>query len=96
MAQELDCIIETGCYKLQCEEGKHVVGGEVQKYLEYHAHALPDSSQQGQGGQKAVHRVKNTEQVRDFHTKLGFLNRDDAGGDKVKDFLHLSQVSHSS
>lgn len=93
MSKELDCIINTGSYILQCGEGKYIIDGEVQKFLEYDVH---DSSELEHGGQRTVHRVKNSEQVRDFLTKLGFLNRDDTGGDKVKDFLYLSQVSESS
>lgn len=94
VAQELGCIIETGYYTFQCGEEK---GGEFQRFLEYDIHASPSSSEHEQEGQSGgnLHQVKNSEQVRDFLTKLGFLNRDDKA-ERVKDFLHLSQVSHSS
>jgi hypothetical protein len=103
VSQELDYIIDTGYYTLECGEERHVVGSETLRCLEYSVHAQPTSSDQEHGeqpvdGQRMVHRVKNSEQVRDFLMKLGFLNRDDTEGDRknrAKDFLHLSQVFHS-
>ncbi len=34
----------------------------------------------------------NIEQVKDFVRKLGFMDKEKEGGDKIKHFLHLSQV----
>ena len=84
VAQELNCITETGHYIFQYGEA---VDGEIQRFLEYDVRASPDSLQGQGGGQKTVHRVKNNEEIRNFLTKLGFLNRDED-----RDFLHLSQV----
>lgn len=35
----------------------------------------------------------NSEQVRDFVRKLGFVDKDKKGGNQIKQFLHLYQVS---
>lgn len=95
MDLELDCIVKTGRYTFHFGEEKLRSGGEVQMFLEYDFHTPSEQELGGQleGDQGTVHRVKNSEQVRDFLTKLGFLNRDETGGDRVKGFLHLSQVS---
>ncbi len=34
----------------------------------------------------------NIDQVKDFVRKLGFMDKEKEGGDKIKHFLHLSQV----
>lgn len=93
MDLELDCIIKTGRYTFHLGEEN---GGEVLMFLEYDFHTTSEQELGGQleGVHRTVHRVKNGAQVRDFLMKLGFLNRDEAGGDRVKGFLHLSQVSH--
>lgn len=35
----------------------------------------------------------NAEQISDFVRKLGFLDTEKEGGDKIKDFLHINEVS---
>ena len=35
----------------------------------------------------------NAEQINDFVRKLGFLDTEKEGGDKIKDFLHINEVS---
>lgn len=37
----------------------------------------------------------NLEQIGDFVTKLGFLDKDGEGGGNIKDFVHLNQVNHA-
>ena len=37
---------------------------------------------------------KNSEQIRDFVRKLGFVDEEKKGGDQIRHFLQLNQVSH--
>ena len=91
MGHELDCIIETGCYTLLGGE-KYGDGGHM--FLTYVFHAQPTVPKQVSKKETNQGRVhKNSEQIRDFVRKLGFLDKDQKGGDRVKNFLHLSQVN---
>lgn len=55
----------------------------------FHAQRIGSEKETNQG---RVH--KNSEQIRDFVRKLGFLDKDQKGGDRVKNFLYLSQVNY--
>ena len=58
--------------------------------------AMPSSSLGVEFQGDKVRREKwNREQIGDFVRKLGFLDKDKEGGDRIKHFLRLSQVSHA-
>ena len=103
VAQELECIISTGSYTFNLG-GEEVGNGKGEMLLEYEAAAsapLPPTatptlekseSQAMLGGSRKKERWTG-EQIGDFLRKLGFMDVDkNKGGDKIKDFLHLSQV----
>ncbi len=53
-----------------------------------------EESEMNSQGDEVVSQVEsmNMEQVKDFVRKLGFMDKEKEGGDKIKHFLHLSQV----
>lgn len=86
VAQELDCIINTGNYTF------HLRDTEGQMFLEYKFH-----TSQMDSDADPICRKMNGEQIRDFVRKLGFLDKDkdEDGAQKIKHFLHHNQVSHT-
>lgn len=49
-------------------------------------------SRHPEGGGRNLERW-NSEQINDFVRKLGFLDTEKAGGEKIKHFLHINEVS---
>lgn len=60
-----------------------------------HQVATPSSLGVEPQGDKVRREKWNREQIGDFVRKLGFLDKDKEGGDRIKLFLRLSQVSHA-
>ena len=95
MAKELDCIIATGNYLLQTPDAS-CRGAEL--VLEYSASQqfTPTSLSQPpclEGSELGINvQHWNTEQIGDFVLKLGFLDTETEGGDKIKNFLHVNEV----
>lgn len=95
MAKKLDCIIATGYYLLQTPDASSR-GAEL--ILEYSPSQqfTPTSLSQPpnlEGPELGINvQHWNTEQIGDFVRKLGFLDTEKEGGDKIKNFLHVHEV----
>ena len=84
MAKELDCIITTGNYLFQTSDTS---GSGTELILEYSpSHSQPASQENSEV------QCWNSEQINDFVRKLGFLDTEKEGGDKIKHFLHINEV----
>ena len=87
LATELDCIIAIGNYLFLTPEN----GSEAELILEYQFFPPPSLKDS-----EAVVNMQhwNSEQISDFVRNLGFLDteKDKAGGDKIKHFLHVNEV----
>ena len=100
VAKDLEYIVNTGCFKFEFGE-READNREGRLLLEYKS-PIPTLQQittisQLEGSEKeseVIFQVKsmNIEQVKDFVRKLGFMDKEKEGGDKIKHFLHLSQV----
>ena len=94
MAKELDCIIRTGNYHFQTSDTS---GGGAELILEYIpslSHQFPPTLPHSQPSSQEDSEVQcwNSEQINDFVRKLGFLDTEKEGGDKIKHFLHINEV----
>ena len=95
MAKELDCIIATGNYLFQTPDTSSR-GAEL--ILEYSPSQQfnPTSLSQPSNPEDPELRTSvqrwNSEQISDFVRKLGFLDTEKEGGDKIKEFLHVNEV----
>jgi len=95
VARELDCIIATGKYLFQPPDASSR-GAEL--ILEYSPSQqfTPTSLSQPpnlEGPELGINMQHwNTEQIGDFVRKLGFLDTEKEGGDKIKNFLHVNEV----
>ena len=95
VAKDLDCIIQTGHYQFEFTSNEGIM-----MTLEYCPQAaLPAQSsslgngskpndKEGPGGKERWSK----EQIDDFVRKLGFLDAEKEGGDKIKHFLTLNEV----
>ena len=115
MANELECIINTGHYIFSLSSS--TLGGEACMTLEYIPSAQPllppistvveeggtprtlvhsgSYTESGLGNGTTVMSRKenwNMEQINDFVMKLGFLDAQKEGGDRIKHFLHINEV----
>lgn len=87
---ELECIIATGNYLFLAPNSNS--NGTVLK-LEYSPYSYQFTSHSRNGHEAATNmQCWNSEQISDFVRKLGFLDTEKAGGDKIKHFLHVSEV----
>ena len=100
VAKELHCILTTGSFLF------HVLNTRssgVELILEYSPSpsqqfaplSLPTLSQpSSQEYSEVVVNMQcwNSEQISDFVLKLGFLDSEKEGGDKIKHFLHINEV----
>ena len=82
MAKELDYIITTGNYLFQTSDTSSSGAELILEYRPYHSQ--PTSQEEVQ--------CWNSEQINDFVRKLGFLDTEKEGGDKIKHFLHINEV----
>ena len=98
MAKELDCIITTGNYLFQTSDTS---GSGAQLILEYSpslSHQSPPTlsptQPSNQEDSEMVVNMQhwNSEQINDFVRKLGFLDTEKEGGNKIKHFLHINEV----
>lgn len=95
--KELDCIIETGFYTFQLA-GDESGNGKSQMFLEYIPSTTQLLSGNVQGGSEYQDKDKvqkehwSMEQIGDFVRKLGFIDKEKEGGDKIKNFLEINQV----
>ena len=100
MAKELDCIIATGNFLFHA---LNTSSSGVELILEYSPSPsqqftpllLPALSQPSsqEDSEVAVNVQRwNSEQISDFVLKLGFLDSEKEGGDKIKHFLHIIEV----
>ena len=95
VAKELDCIIATGKYLFQTPDASSR-GTEL--ILEYSPSqqftptslSQPPNLEDPELGINMQHW--NSEQIGDFVRKLGFLDTEKEGGDKIKNFLHVNEV----
>ena len=110
MAKDLDCIILTGHYQFEFTSSEGIVmtlqycpADNPQAALPSQPSSLEDGSSQrpqpmkpsdkeGPGGKERWSK----EQIDDFVRKLGFLDTEKEGGDKIKHFLHSNEVYHVS
>ena len=116
MANELECIINTGVFIFTLSSGG-ASGGEASMNLEYVPSAqsvfplmtqaeeggtprtLPNSGSYPESGlSNGTHVTNRTEnwnreQINDFVRKLGFLDAQREGGNQIKHFLHINEVS---
>ena len=108
MAKDLDCIIQAGYYQFEFTSSEGIVmtlqycpSDNPQAALPAQQSSLEDGSPQrlqptkpsdieGLGGKERWSK----EQIDDFVRKLGFLDAEKEGGDKIKHFLHLNEVFH--
>ena len=97
MKNELDCIIGTGNYNFNL--GEELGSSEGKMFLNYDFHYTSQSATgvESQTDPGKVHRTMNGEQIRDFVRRLGFLDKgeDEDVVQKIRKFLHLSQVGHT-
>ena len=95
VAKELDCIISTGNYLFQTPDTSSR-GAEL--ILEYSPSqqftptslSQPSNLEDPELGMNT--QRWNSEQIGDFVRKLGFLDTEKEGGDKIKNFLHINEV----
>lgn len=103
MAKELECIIKTGSFTFHLGRVDEIGRAKGQLLLEYEPSSRPlphtpthqlEGAEPAEAGKGRRERW-NLEQIGDFVRKLGFLDKakEEEGGDKIKDFLHLSQVT---
>ena len=104
MAKDLDSIIETGHYQFEfSREGivlslQYCPAASTQTAPPTQPSSLDDGPPQKPQG--LIQSDKNCsgkerwskEQIDDFVRKLGFLDAEKEGGDKIKQFLHLNEV----
>lgn len=84
MEETLQCITNTGCYLLKLGVGK----GQMLLRYEPTSHNVKASER--------VHVEEwNSEQIRDFVRKLGFIDKEKAEGVQIKRFLSLNQVKYT-
>lgn len=86
MDETLRCIMSTGRYLLCFDKEDGVGKGQM------HLHYEPTSLLKVKDCE--IHKEKwNSEQIRDFVRKLGFMDKQKAdGGGQIKRFLSLNQV----
>lgn len=105
----MECISNTGVYIFNLGEADEISSEKNLMLLEYQPEQLTiDSScspspHHNVDAPLQVHakfqmkkaRIErwNSEQIRDFVRKLGFLDKDEEGGDNIKHFLQLNQVT---
>lgn len=97
VANELDCIITTGKYLFYTPDPSNSM---TELILEYNpspscrSHPLSTSQHASlEDLESAVNMQRwNSEQIRDFVRKLGFLDTEKEGGNKIKHFLHVNEV----
>ena len=104
VAKDLDSIIESGHYQFEVFSEGIVLS--LQYCPAASAHTAPPSQpsslddgppQKAQGlmqsGKDSSGKERwSKEQIDDFVRKLGFLDAEKEGGDKIKQFLHLNEV----
>ena len=93
--KELDCIIATGNYLfLTLENGSLCLKLEYNPSHQFFPLCSPSSFQLSNltDSDAVVKQRWNSEQISDFVRKLGFLDREEEGGDKIKHFLHINEV----
>ena len=103
MANDLDCIIQTGNYLIEFTSSEGIVMS-LHYCPAYHSQLDQPPSQEDvssqisqpvQSYQKESSAGKerwSKEQIGDFVRKLGFLDAEKEGGDKIRRFLHLNEV----
>ena len=95
VAMELDAIITTGNYLFLTLDTS---SSRAELMLEYiPSHKSPPtpsfpSIQLSDPELVVIIQRWNSEQINDFVRKLGFLDREKEGGDKIKHFLHVNEV----
>ena len=83
VAQQLDQILQTGRYTYVLHQES-----QFQMLLEYN----PSSTLSRSSAKASKIEKLNTDQIDDFLRKLGFMDREKEGGEKMKNFKHLSVV----
>ena len=105
--KELDKILETGCYSFKIIEGEVqmilelIPHGSRTSYISEESmdsetafKAEPKPVELDMSNGKAPKQKQwNSEQIGDFVRKLGFMDTEKKGGEKIKHFRHISTVS---
>ena len=89
IANDLDCVVKTGTYIFTTTH-------ETLNYtmlLHYNIPSQPHTSQNQKLPSEVEIEKWNIDQIGEFVRKLGFLDRDKGGGDQLKCFLKINEVS---
>lgn len=100
VANDLDCIIQTGQYHFEFASSKGIVIS-LQYSPAVSAQAVPSILEDGSIQEPETHNEIegcdserwSKEQIDDFVRKLGFLDSE-KGGDMIKNFLHVNEVCY--
>lgn len=93
VAKELDCIISTGNYLFQTPDTSSRGPELILEYSpsqQFTSLSQPSNQEDPELGMNK--QRWNSEQIGDFVRKLGFLDSEQDGGDKIKHFLHVNEV----
>lgn len=88
IANDLDCIVKTGKYTFTMTSGTP----SYTMFLHY-IPSQPHTSQSHLFTSEVETEKWNIDQLGEFVRKLGFLDRDKGGGDQLKCFLKINEVS---
>ena len=95
VAKELDSIISTGNYLFLTPDTSSSGAELIIEYNPSTLHQFPPHTLltpiQPSSSDDNMQRWNN-EQINDFVRKLGFLDSEKEGGNKIKDFLHVNEV----
>ena len=98
MAKELDSIISTGNYLFLTPDtsssgAELIIEYNPSTFHQFPPHTLLTAIQPSSSDAMMFNTQRwNNEQINDFVRKLGFLDSEKEGGNRIKDFLHVNEV----